>query len=160
MKVRFFALLFLGFSISCFGQNIVVINLNQLQSLTQTQNDTVFVVNFWATWCAPCVKELPYFEALKDSAFAKPVKVLLISLDALKDLKARLIPFVKNKNLKWPVFLFSEPNPNYWINQINSDWSGAIPATQLISNTKSAFFEQSFTQDELIKTITEFISTP
>lgn len=160
MKVRFFALLFLGFSISCFGQNIVVINLNQLQSLTKTQNDTVFVVNFWATWCAPCVKELPYFEALKETAFAKPVKVLLISLDALKDLKTRLIPFVKNKNLKWPVFLFSEPNPNYWINQINSDWSGAIPATQLFSNTKSAFFEQSFTQDELIKTITEFISTP
>lgn len=160
MKVRFFALLFLGFSITCFGQNIVVINLNQLKTLTKTENDTVLVVNFWATWCAPCVKELPYFEALKSTSFAKPIKVLLISLDAPRDLKNRLIPFVKNKNLKWPVFLFSEPNPNYWINQINSDWSGAIPATQLFSNTKSSFFEQSFTQDELIKTITEFISTP
>jgi thiol-disulfide isomerase/thioredoxin len=160
MKIQFVVLLVWGLSISCFGQKIDVINLNQLQSLTQAENDTVIVVNFWATWCAPCVKELPYFEALRSCSFAKPVKVLLISLDAPKNLKTKLVPFVKNKNLQWPVFLFNEPNPNHWINQINSDWSGAIPATQLISSRKSAFFEQSFTHDELINTITEFISTP
>ena len=70
-------ILFVSYS---FAQTAEVISLNypQLQPLLHQKTESVQVVNFWATWCAPCIKELPYFEELNK---LENVDVLLVSLD-------------------------------------------------------------------------------
>lgn len=67
------------------------LDYNELTPLLEQKGDMVYVVNFWATWCAPCVKELPYFEALNQQ---QDVEVLLVSLDFPKHKASRLIPFL------------------------------------------------------------------
>lgn len=106
------------------------------------EDDNVYVINFWATWCAPCIKELPYFEQLhKDNP---KVKVILVSLDSRKDLEKKLIPFVAKKQLTAEVILLSDKDYNAWLDKIDDSWSGAIPATLIISGKRKLFAEREF----------------
>lgn len=106
------------------------------------EDDNTYVINFWATWCAPCIKELPYFEQLhKDNP---KVKVILVSLDSKKDLEKKLIPFVAKKQLTAEVILLSDKDYNAWLDKIDDSWSGAIPATLIISGKRKLFAEREF----------------
>lgn len=110
-------------------------------------NSTTYVVNFWATWCAPCVKEMPYFEALNAKYASEELQVILVSLDFDNAMEKRIIPFVESKGIQSEVIhLVEDRAPNYWIPEISEDWSGAIPATLILNGKQglNAFYEQSF----------------
>lgn len=106
------------------------------------ENDSIYVINFWATWCAPCLKELPYFEKLHTDN--PKVKVILVSLDSQKDLEKKLIPFVARKQLTANVILLSDKDYNSWLNKIDESWSGAIPATLILNGKRKLFAEREF----------------
>ncbi len=134
---------------------IEVYNFNQLKPLLNKSNDDkIHVVNFWATWCAPCVKELPYFEELHTTN--TNVEVILVSLDFPDKFESQLIPFVKKNNLRSQVILLDDPNENKWIAEIDASWQGALPATLIYTNTKRAFYARSFTREELHREIEKF----
>ena len=116
---------------------IEVYNFEQLEKEWTVSGDSVVIVNFWATWCKPCVEELPEFEKLNKWISGKKAKLLLVSLDFPKQLKTSLIPFVKQKKLQSKVVLLDGGNPNNWIDRVSTDWSGAIPATLIISQSKN-----------------------
>jgi thiol-disulfide isomerase/thioredoxin len=124
-----------------------------LEPLFHQENDTVYVVNFWATWCKPCVKELPYFEELHNTLGSKKVKVLLVSLDFPDQIQSKLIPFLHDKQLKSDVHVLTDGDMNSWIPKVNKDWSGAIPATLVYNKKQRAFYEQSFDSLEDLTTI-------
>ena len=63
------------------AQEIKTYNFNELEPIFHYQNDTTYVINFWAMWCKPCVEELPYFETIRKNYSDKKVKVILVSLD-------------------------------------------------------------------------------
>jgi thiol-disulfide isomerase/thioredoxin len=113
-------------------------------------------VNFWATWCAPCVKELPYFQALDTSYSKDELKLTLVSLDFPEKLESKLIPFVEKHKIKDKVVLLDAPNENEWIPKIDANWSGAIPATIIFNKEKRAFYEQSFTKEQLFEEVEKF----
>lgn len=117
-------------------------------------DENVYVINFWATWCGPCVKELPYFEKLHKEN--KKVKVILVSLDSQKDLEKKLIPFIAKKKLTAEVILLSDKDYNSWLEKINKDWSGSIPATLLISGNRKLFAEHEF---ESYTELNDYINT-
>lgn len=132
---------------------VEIINVDMLQTRLAKVSDTTFVVNLWATWCKPCVAELPYFERISREQHSTPIKVLLVSVDAKKDRETKLEPFVAKRGitaevvLMWPV----------GVNGIDSTWSGAIPATLMVKGARRRFYESEFTYDELKKTLDEFI---
>lgn len=129
-----------------------------IKPLFNQHNDVTYIINFWATWCAPCIKELPHFEKIGVQYANQDVKVILISLDFSKNVEQKLISFIKRKNIKSEVYHLDDPDANTWINAISSEWSGAIPAT-LIYNTKTRkFYEQSFTFDQLEQEVLTFIN--
>ncbi|WP_432410023.1 TlpA disulfide reductase family protein [Rasiella sp. SM2506] len=124
--------------------------------LQQPSSETTYVINFWATWCKPCIKELPYFEELNKNYKDKHVKVVLVSLDFPKQVEKQVIPFIKKHNLKSEIILLDDPDANTWIPKVSDMWSGAIPATLFVKGDKQKFFETSFTYTELeteLKTI-------
>jgi len=125
----------------------------KLQRLLHQKSETVQVVNFWATWCAPCIKEIPYFEELNKM---DSVEVLLVSLDFPKHKQKRLIPFVEKHKLQSKVVHLEDEDENYWINEISTTWSGALPATLIYNENRRRFYEQSFSKDELFKEVRSY----
>jgi thiol-disulfide isomerase/thioredoxin len=117
----------------------------------------IHVINFWATWCEPCVKELPSFEKLNANYSHNNVEVLLVSLDFphLYDLKLK--PFITENKIKSKVIALDDADMNTWIPLINKNWSGSIPATIIFKNDSSKFFERSFTYEELEKEVIKFL---
>lgn len=150
IKYLFCVFLFSIVSVSAYSQNVKPLNINQLNERIKNGKDSTYVVNFWATWCAPCIKELPHFEKLKAEHKSEKLAVLLVSLDFKSKLESNVIPFVKKKNLKNEVFLLNESDPQQFIDRIDPSWSGSIPATLFIKNDKRKFVESEFTYEQLL----------
>lgn len=142
-----------------YAKDGIVINSYDFKSfepMLQRQNDTTYVVNFWATWCQPCVAELPNFEKVTSQYKDKKVKVILVSLDMKKQVESNLIPFIQKKNMQSQVVHLSDPDANAWIGKVDPAWSGAIPATVIYNKNKRTFYEQSFTFEQLQSALTTF----
>ncbi|AWI27252.1 hypothetical protein HYN49_09410 [Flavobacterium pallidum] len=139
------------------GVRVPAYDFKSLEYFLNKKNDTTYVVNFWATWCAPCVAELPHFEKLNALYKNRKVKVLLVSLDMRKKIESNLIPFIKRKNLKSDVIFLDDLNANEWIGKVDAGWSGAIPATVIFNKTERKFYEQSFTFDALENELKQII---
>lgn len=138
--------LFLFQMAGAIGQStdIPVVNFEGLEPRLHYQNDTVYVVNFWATWCKPCVEELPYIEQLNKKYSDKPVKVLLVSLDFSSQLASKLIPFVKSKKIRSEVILLHDLDADEWIPKVSDQWDGAIPVTLIYRGDKRLVRLESF----------------
>lgn len=139
-------------SASLKAQQVKLISVSQLESRMNKGKDTTYVINFWATWCKPCVKELPAFEKLKSSVKGKPVKVILISTDLKSKLESSVQPFVKKHQLTGEIYLLNEV-PNSYNEKISPDWSGALPGTLIVKNGKKRFHEAAYTYDELARAV-------
>jgi thiol-disulfide isomerase/thioredoxin len=150
MKVILIALLVFVTG-SLFAQRVELISLDHLYQRVKMGKDTTYIINFWATWCAPCVKELTHFEKLSENYKDSPLKVLLISLDTRSKMNQTVVPFVKKNGLANEVFLLDEKDQQVYINRIDSSWSGALPATLMVKQRHRKFFEQAFSYEELLK---------
>ena len=106
-----------------------------------TGNDTVYVVNFWAVWCKPCVQELPSFDSLHSAVLGSKVRVLLVSLDFKEDIEKKVNPFLVKKSVKAHCVLLDESGGEF-IDKVSRDWSGAIPGTLFIQGEKKVFVER------------------
>ena len=143
MKYLFYILFPLLFSNAIVAQKVAVFdNYSTLEKEILSDKNTIYVVNFWATWCAPCVKELPHFEQLNSKN--KNIKVVLVSLDFKNQFESKLLPFVKKKNIKSEVVLLTDKDYNTWLPTVSKEWSGSIPATLIIKNGKKIFAERIF----------------
>lgn len=150
-------LLFVAFSVQAQEKVTVYDTYDDFAKNVLVEDENVYVINFWATWCAPCIKELPYFEKL--NAENKNVKVILVSLDSKKDLDKKLIPFIEKRKLKSKVLLLADKDYNTWLSKVDADWSGAIPATLLLNGEKKQFAERDFENfDELKQYVNSFIN--
>ncbi len=122
----------------------VYLTFDQFEPLLHYSNDTTYVVNFWATWCKPCVEEMPYFLKLKEAYKNKPVKVVLVSMDFPKQYMSRLLPFVKERNIASSVVALGDMDYDAWIDKVDKTWDGAIPVTLIYNNQKRAFRNGEF----------------
>jgi thiol-disulfide isomerase/thioredoxin len=137
--------------------HVRVVSIQELLPLL-VADDTLLVVNFWATWCKPCVEELPYFLALPTIMQNVPIRTCFVSLDSQKDFQQKLVPFVQRRMGKSTVLNLVEPKPSLWIPKVDPEWSGSIPCTILFWKQKRKLFEQEFSKAELSKVIQQFIA--
>src|SRR6476660_1613380 len=144
------------YALSKDGVTVYTYDFAQLEQLLNKQTDSIYVVNFWGTWCAPCIKELPHLEAIGAKYKNQKVKILLVSLDMNKQVESNLLPFIKKKKLQSEVIHLHEPDANAWISKVNPEWTGAIPATVIYSGSKRKFYERSFTEAELETEVKQF----
>ncbi len=142
-----------------FAQSVAVLKFPDLQKRLARPSDTTYVVNFWATWCGPCVQELPDFEKVRAAQTGKKVKFVLVSLDYASQLDKKVKPFVQKRSLKSEVLLLDEADPNTWLQKVDKKWSGSIPFTLIYNNQaqKRATFEQPLTAAELTTELQKFL---
>ncbi|MFC1223390.1 TlpA disulfide reductase family protein [Pedobacter sp. BG31] len=148
-------ILIIGFSLITYATNaqVKLLTLNELDKRIANGKDTTYVINFWATWCSPCVAELPNFEKLRLANIKKPVKVILVSLDFKSKLQKEVIPFVQRNQINAEVFLLNEPDQQQYTERIDKKWSGAIPATLFVNQKSRQLYEKEFTEAELKNTL-------
>ncbi len=137
-------------------KSVEVLKWPQLKTILENDNGKVKIVNFWATWCKPCMQELPDFEKINLEYKDKNVEVLLVSLDQAALANTRVKASLEKNNITARVVLLDEVDFNKWINNIDSTWSGAIPATLVIYQKKNIrqFHEKQFSYAELKQIIT------
>lgn len=149
-------LLALLFCSAAHAQKAEIIKLGQLQELINSKTDNIKIINFWATWCAPCVKELPLFEKLGQER--TDVKITLVSMDIdLDPNPEKIYKFVERKKIQSQVLILDEKDPNSWIEKIEKNWSGALPATIVINGKtgQRKFVEKELHEGDLEKLIAE-----
>lgn len=137
--------------------DLEIYDFNGFKKYLNQKDDKVYIVNFWATWCGPCVKELPYFERINKEYGNKNVEVILVSLDFPHLYESKLKPFILEHHIKSKVIALDDVDMNTWIPLVNPDWSGSIPATIIYKNDTSKFFEQSFTYEILENETLKFL---
>ena len=138
------------------AQEVEVVKFSDLQKKILYTDAPLTIFNFWATWCGPCIKELPHFDALESQN--KDIKVYLVSIDFQSELE-RVKKFVAKKSLKSDVLFLDEKDPDDYMGKVSNDWSGAIPATLFVTDLgKTYFHEKAFTKEELEKTIKKYLN--
>ncbi len=130
-------------------ESVPVLNFDQFEHMLHRDTDSVYVVNFWATWCAPCVREIPDFEALHEQYAGQGVRVVLVSLDFPNHLHSRLLPFIQERRMQSQVLLLDDANENRWIPLVDERWNGVIPATLIYTRNFRTFHEGVISLAEL-----------
>ena len=144
------------FAFSVFANTVEKKSFEEIEASYKNGSDTTYVINFWATWCRPCLEELPDFQQSQTDFKGQKVKFIFISLDNPES-EARVIGFVNKKGYEGAFYLLSDSDPNSWINKINIDWEGNIPATLIVNAaTKTEVFHSGkYNHEELNTLITE-----
>ncbi len=147
----FIAGFLLAFSLTYAQENpsVKVYSFDEFSHWLNRDSDSTYIVNFWATWCAPCVKEIPDFEQIYAKYKDDKVKLLFVSLDFPNQLETRVIPFIDRMDMQAQVVLLDDTRANRWIPLVDENWSGAIPATLIYNQDFREFYAREFTYDEL-----------
>lgn len=137
-----------------------IIKFDQFEKLIDKQDDVLYVVNFWATWCGPCVKELPDFMAVNEAMKGrKDFKMILISLDEKENWQSEVLPFAEQNKLYVDLYLLDElRRMNYWIPRVDKKWMGSIPATVFYKNGRKLRFVEKQLHREELETIIKQVS--
>lgn len=148
------ALFFVSVTIN-FAQDVRKISKTELTGILKNSSDKLHVINFWATWCAPCVAELPEFQKAVNESDGSKVDFLFISLDFPSDAAKKLKPFLKKNNYTFNVVLMTETDYNSWIEEVDPGWQGNIPATLFFNHARKIhhFIAEPIDKTNLVKTI-------
>jgi len=114
------------------------------------KSESPLIISFWATYCIPCIKEIPYFQEMVKKYETNEVKLLLVSLDFEESYPDKIQKFSNKMKFTSPIVWLDEVNADYFCPKIDSKWSGVMPATLFINNKSGyrSFFEESIPQEK------------
>ncbi len=150
MKYCFVLITAMIITLSSSSQTIKKVKITDVLKMADTAT-TPMVINFWATWCRPCVQELPWFEKEVAAYKSKGVKLVLVSLDFAEDYPKAISDFAKKNGYTSTIVWLNETDANYFCAKVDKKWEGTIPATLMINNSKKyrQFYNQQLPEGQL-----------
>lgn len=152
MNKSFFTLLiFTAMAVKAWSQNeIKIVKIEELKKVYVKPNDSTYIINFFATWCGPCMMEMPVLNKFYEEHQNTNIQLIFVSLDnagMIKKLPAKM----KKLGVQAPVYLLNESNDFSWLPYIDKRWQGSIPATMVVNSQKNikAFFETPMEKGQL-----------
>ena len=156
-SLSFFGILLLFSCNNPSKETIEVVDFDGLYSKIDLSVDKTYVINFWATWCAPCIKELPYFEEINKKFKDENTEVILVSLDFPSQIETKLKPYLKRNKIKSKVILLDDSKMNTWVPKVSEKWDGGIPATLIVNSSIYNFYPKPFKKEELFTEINKVL---
>lgn len=160
MKWMFIIFISLFISFSVKAQEIRRVKITEVEKII-AESKKPFIVTMWATWCKPCVEELPYFleEVKERNKKGDSIKILLVSMDFKEAFPDKIKSFAAKIKFNVPIVWLDETNADYFCPKIDIKWSGAIPATLFINNKTGYrnFIEGEISHGELKKEISDMM---
>ena len=151
--IRFIIFLIFSLFINSILQSQVIsmIGVSEIKEMLGKQDGKLYVINFWATWCGPCITEIPHFEKVAKEFPDAKVEFILASLDFPSELEKRLKPFIRKNNIKQRVVLIEELDYGKWMGMVDKNWQGNIPVTLFVNNVtgKREFIDRPLDEKEL-----------
>lgn len=150
--------LFLSAAGSLGAQTVKKVKITELEAYIRN-SDHPLVVNFWATWCAPCVEELPWLDSAVRQQAAAKVELVLVSFDFEKDYPKAIVNFLAKKKFAVTSFWLDETNADYFCPKIDEKWDGNIPATLFINNNTGyrKFVDRQLTDRQVVPEVTALV---
>jgi thiol-disulfide isomerase/thioredoxin len=143
------------------SQEIKKLKITELEAYIHSC-DHPLIVNFWATFCAPCVAEIPHFQNIAGKYKDRKLELLLVSLDLPDDYPVKIAAFARKQKFSAPLAWLNETDADYFCPKIDKSWSGAIPSTLFINNETKyhRFFEQALTGEQFEENIKTLLQNP
>jgi len=136
----------------------VVNDFSTIEHLFHQNNDTTYLLNFWATTCPPCLREIPLFEKMIEEKKGQKFKIILFNTDGETKIEKRVIPYLNKQNLHAQLIAVTDPYANRWTGVVNPDWYGSLPYTIIYRGDKRKYYNESFeSYEELKKEIDNFM---
>lgn len=147
-------LFYIGFTLFVclpgFSQEMKSLSYAQFEKEMAAFEGEYLIVNYWATWCRPCVEEMPDFEKINAEFSGQGVSVWFVNVDFNSAVEKSVMPFILKKNLQSKLFHLIDTDPNAWIDKVNKEWGGNIPATAIyLKGNQIHFWARSTNYDEL-----------
>lgn len=135
-----------------------VVTPTQLRQLLQRQGDTLVVVNLWATWCTPCLAELPLFDSLARRYVHLPVRVWLVNVDS-RARRQQVLRFLARRRFQAHSLLLSYGRGDRWMDTVHPEWSGTLPATLFwrVTDSLSSLVEGEWTAAALEEHVQQYL---
>jgi thiol-disulfide isomerase/thioredoxin len=156
-RIFFFPLLLLSFA--AFSQEIKKIKITDLAK-TIAETKTPLIVNFWATYCLPCMHEIPYFQETVKKYEQEGLTIIFVSLDLREAYPAKISSTAKKLKLAYPIAWLDETDADYFCPLIDKSWSGGLPSTLFINpkNNYRKFVEDELTREKFEKVVGEMMA--
>lgn len=153
-KLLFILLVVVSSVETTFSQEIKSIKITELEK-TIADSKAPMIINFWATYCMPCIEEIPFFQEEVKKHEKDGVQLLLVSLDLKSAYPEKITALAKKRGFNAPIAWLNETDADYFCPRVDQKWSGSLPATLFINNKTGyrKFFESELTRGELQKEI-------
>lgn len=128
------------------SQQVKSVRIHDIEEIIQ-KSDHPVIISFWATWCLPCLHEIPYFQETVKKYQDENVELILVSLDFKESYPLRIESFVKKKNFQASFYWLNETNADHFCPKIDAKWDGSIPATLFVNNKTNyrKFYDRQLT---------------
>jgi thiol-disulfide isomerase/thioredoxin len=145
----FFVITFLFLATNIYSQQIKSVKVTELEKIIK-ESKKPLIVSFWATFCVPCLQEIPYFQEISEKYKSQGVSMLLVSLDLKGYYPDSIIAIVKKHKISQPVVWLNETNADYFCPKIDSSWSGGMPSSLFVNNVTGyhRFFEEPLSKEQ------------
>jgi thiol-disulfide isomerase/thioredoxin len=124
------------------GQAPRLVNANEIKDLVYQQSGRVVLLNFWATWCPPCLVEFPEIVAFEKAYRARGLAVISVSGDSPKRVDSDLLPFLEKHPSDFPVYVMNTDDVEAFMHRIDPEWNGTLPATFFIDRKGDVAFKR------------------
>lgn len=140
------------------GQAIKKMKMDELLRMIDTIK-TPLVVNFWATWCGPCVHEIPWFEKNVKEFAGQKVKLILVSIDYPDEYPKNIAAFAKKNGYSSEIIWLNETDADSFCPKVDKSWQGTIPVTLMVNNKKKyrQFFNQQLPEPRLVQELNRLV---
>ena len=119
-----------------------LVEANEVKELVAQQRGRVVLLNFWATWCPPCLVEFPEIVEIEKTYRERGLAVVSVSADSADRIESDLIPFLAKHAPEFPIYVMRTDDLDTFMQRIDPEWTGEVPATFFISRGGDVTFKR------------------